>query len=171
MSTWLGTLARGGVLRNTTEEAGVAVAAYVVGEDRLSELREWMAAQPPEVVEREQQAAIEVCIWMAQADRNLDPNEREMLEQIVTAGDLDFDAQESLIAAMDTPPDAKVIEGRLTHPVLRELLLALAWELALADGRIDDSEQAFYRQLTERLSVDPARAEKIRAAVAGELMS
>lgn len=170
MSTWLGTLARGGVLRNTDEEAGVAVAAYVVGEQRLSELRQWMAAQPPDVVTREQTAAIEVIIWMAQADRNLDPAERKMLEDVVTASGLDFEAQEALVGSIDRPEGRlEGIEQRLTHAVLRELLLALSWELALADGRIDASEREFYTELAERLSIEPARAAEIRSAVSDQV--
>ena len=81
MSTWIGALSSGGVLRGELEEAGVTVAAYVVGEDRLSELREWMVQQPKDVIAREQVAAIQVCIWMANADRNLDPEESHLLQQ------------------------------------------------------------------------------------------
>lgn len=169
MSTWLGTLARGGVLRNTTEEAGVAVAAYVVGEDRLSELREWMKAQPREVVEREQIAAIEVCIWMAQADRQLDPSERALLEDVVNASGLEYAAQERLIASLENPSSLDGLETRLTHPVLRELLLALSWELALADGRIDEGEQKFYADLATRLGVPDPRATEIRTSIGNQI--
>ena len=41
MSSWIGTLARGGVVKHPIEEAGLAVAAFVVGEDKLDELRAW----------------------------------------------------------------------------------------------------------------------------------
>ena len=68
-------LAHGGVLRSDLEEAGVTVAAYVVGEERLSELREWMTKQSPDVLAAQRVAAVEICIWMANADRNLDPEE------------------------------------------------------------------------------------------------
>jgi uncharacterized membrane protein YebE (DUF533 family) len=169
MSTWVGTLARGGILHSAAEEAGVAIAAYVVGEERLSELRQWLAAQPPEVVQREQGAAIGVCIWMAQADRNLDPAERALLEELVNHSGLDYAAQERLIASIESPPAASDLASHAMHPVLRELLLALAWELAMADGRIDQAEQDFYVELGARLDIDPERAREIRDALSQEI--
>ncbi|MFW6052044.1 MAG: DUF533 domain-containing protein [Myxococcota bacterium] len=170
MATWIGTLARGGVLRSVTEEAGVAVAAYVVGEDRLSELRQFMSHQPPEVVKREQKAAIDACIWMAQADRKLDSTERELLERMVDASGLDYATQEALVASIDAPSSIEDVEQQLQHPVLRELLLALAWELALVDGRVAEGEKDFYTGLAERLSIEPARAEAIKRAVSDQVL-
>ena len=130
MSTWIGALSSGGVLRGELEEAGVTVAAYVVGEDRLSELREWMVQQPKDVIAREQVAAIQVCIWMANADRNLDPEESHLLQQIIMNSGLDADTQDQLVTEVHDPPSLEGLEERLTHPVLRELLLGLSWELA-----------------------------------------
>jgi tellurite resistance protein len=170
MATWVGTLARGGVLYDSDEEAGVAVAAYVVGEGRLSDLREWMRAQPADRVRREQEAAIAACIWMAQADRQLDPSERELLEEIVNHSGLDYETQERLVASIDGAPSVEGLPRTDSHPVLRELLLALAWELALADGRIDQSERDFYGELATRLEVDPARAAEVRDALSSEVL-
>lgn len=170
MATWVGTLARGGVLVDSAQEAGVAVAAYVVGEERLSDLREWMRSQPPEVVDREQEAAITACIWMAQSDRQMDPAERSLLEEIINRSDLAYDTQERLIAALDAPPPSTDQMGRsATHPVLQELLLALAWELALADGRIDPSERDFHADLARWMGVAPERAAELREALTGRL--
>ena len=44
-------------------------------------------------------------------------------------------------------------------------MLALSWELALADGRVDDAEASLYRALAAELSVSEARAAEIRDAV------
>ena len=120
MSTWIGALSSGGVLRGELEEAGVTVAAYVVGEDRLSELREWMVQQPKDVIAREQVAAIQVCIWMANADRNLDPEESHLLQQIIMNSGLDADTQDQLVTEVHDPPSLEGLEERLTHPVLRD---------------------------------------------------
>ena len=49
MSTWIGTLARGGVLSGA-EAAGLAVAAFVVGEERLDELRSDLPAALVEAI-------------------------------------------------------------------------------------------------------------------------
>ena len=165
MATWLGTLARGGVLRTEHEEAGVAVAAYVVGEERLGELRRWMSEQPADVVGRETRAAIEVCIWMAHADRELAQEEKDLLRQLVLASGLEQEPRDELIAAIEDPPPLDKLEKQLTHQTLRELLLALSWELALADGRVDRFERDFYVGLAKRLDVPSERALSIRGSM------
>lgn len=165
MTHWIGTLASGGFVRSAGEEAGLAVAAYVVGEDRLAELREWMVTQERADIAREQRAAIEVCIWMANADRQLDPEEAHMLKQLILESGLDEDTQDELVSAVHDPPSLEGVEDRLTHPVLRELLLALSWELANADGTIADAETAFATGLAARLKVSEERAHEIEQAV------
>jgi hypothetical protein len=176
MATWLGTLAKGGVLGDAQgdanaphREAGDAVAAFVVGDEALATLRRWWKAQPPEVVAREKRGAIEICIWMANADRRLDPEEAHMLRAVVLESGLDEDTQDELVAAIHDPPSLAGIEERLTHPVLRELLLALAWELASADGQIDLRERDFHVGLAKRLGVPEARAREIRDAIGAEI--
>ena len=170
MATWLGTLARGGVVSDENARAGLAVAAYVVGENRLAEVREWLASQPADVVLREKRAAIEVCIWMAHADRELASEERVLLHRIVEASGLDAATYGTLLAATRDPPSLASVERRLTHPVLRELLLALSWELASADGRVTRGESDFYSGLARKLEIDLARAEEIRAAVSHRIV-
>lgn len=169
MATWLGTLARGGILRSSHEEAGVAVAAWVVGEERLGALRDHLAHQPEDVVTREQRGAIEVCIAMAHADRKIDPEETHLLRQIVLESQLADDVRDELVEAAHDPPSLDGIEARVTHPVLRELLLALSWELATADGIVDVREQAFHSSLAARLGVPEDRADEIRDAVVERL--
>jgi len=169
MSTWLGTLTRGGLLQDAHEEAGVAVAAYVVSEERLSELRTWMASQPTEVLRREQQAAIAVCMWMAHADRVVAPEERDLLRRIVLCSSLDPAERDELLRAVESPPSLADLEDRITHPVLRELLLALSWELAVSDERVTTEESALYSGLARRLGIGEARASEIRDSVVREL--
>lgn len=169
ISTWLGTLARGGVLSGAHEEAGLAVAAYVVGEDQLDSLREWFDEQLPEVVTREKRAAVEICIWMANADRKLDAEEAHFLKQVVMRAGLDDDTVDALVAAVHDPPSMEDLEQRLTQPVLRELMLALCWELAGTDGDVARAEDAFYRGLAKRLSVSAERAEELKSAMTARL--
>src|SRR5262245_20876136 len=125
MASWLGALARSGVLENRWEEAGRAVAAYVVGEAELAALRAWFSEQTADVANRERRAAIEVCIWMAHADRQIDPEEVSLLREIIGSSLLDEATQGDLVAEVQEPPSLANLEKRLTHPVLRELLLAL----------------------------------------------
>jgi uncharacterized tellurite resistance protein B-like protein len=171
MATWLGALSRGGVLRDGREEAGIAVAAFVVGEDRLSELRQWLASQPPDVVAREQRAAIEVCIWMAHADRDVVHEEAALLRAIVLASELDEKLREELYLEVGEPPPLGEVHTRLTHPVLRELMLGLSWELACADGRVDPVERELHDGLAKRLDVSPERAAEIRQHIEAEVLS
>jgi uncharacterized membrane protein YebE (DUF533 family) len=168
MATWLGLLARGGVL-DEAAEAGEAVAMYVVGEERVRELSAWFAEQTSDRVRSERRAAIELCIWMAHADRSIDPEERFLLRQLVAASGLDDDTQDELVESVHTPPPIDGIEERLTSPVLRELMLALAWELAMVDGRVSDEETALYADLAKRLAVSTERAAQIRAAVSEKI--
>lgn len=163
MSSWLGSLVHGGVIDG---EGTDAVAAYVVGAERVAELRGWLSGQPDEVRRRERRAAIEVCIWMANVDRNLDAEEAAMLRGLIERSGLSEDVQDELVAATHDPPSLADLEERLTHPVLRELLLALAWELASADGRIDRAERDFFHGLGKRLGVDPERVTDIQRAIA-----
>jgi uncharacterized tellurite resistance protein B-like protein len=165
MARWLGALARAGIVRHSGDEAGLSVAAQVVGAAKLDELAGWFRAQPPAVVGREQRAAIEVCIWMAHADRHVDPEERYLLRQIVVSSALDDDAADELIEQTHEAPALDDIADRLTHPVLRELLLALTWELARADGRIHEQEVQRYDELAQRLGIATDRAAALKQAV------
>jgi uncharacterized tellurite resistance protein B-like protein len=165
MASWLGVLGRGGVLGTEWERAGEAVAAYVVGVERLEEMRRWFASQPPEIAHRERRAAVEVCIWMAHADRTIVPEESHLLREIIGSSLLDEQTQDELVAATHEPPSLVGIEKRLTHPTLRELLLALCWELATVDGRVARSERDLYTGLAKRFGVDDVRAAEIQRAV------
>ena len=48
IASWIGTLASGGLITDAHQEAGLSVAAYVVGESRLAELREWLVELEPD---------------------------------------------------------------------------------------------------------------------------
>ena len=159
---WVGLLAAGGVL----EGKGTAVSGRApVAKEKIDELEAWLAAQPREVRVRERRAAIEVCIWMANADRNLEADEASLLKTLIDRSGLDDDTKDLLVSEVHDPPSLSDLEERLTHPVLRELLLFLAWELANADGSVARAEAACFTGLAKRLGVSDARAEEIKAAV------
>ncbi len=169
MTTWMGALSKSGVLPLTDAEAGEAVAAYVVGEDRMAELRAFFETADPADSARQRRAAVRACIAMAQSDRDVHPEERHLLRSLVAHSGLDADTQDELVMLVHEPEGLEGLEDELTHPVLRELMLALVWELALADGRVDDSETAFYRALAAQLEVDAERAAEIADSVAERL--
>jgi len=167
MTTWVGALSSGGVFElDDAAAAGEAVAAYVVGEKPLTELRTFFFEADAADAARERHGAIEVCIAMAQADRDVHPEESHILSQIVGRSGLDEDTQDELVMTVHDPKGIEGVEERLTHPVLRELMLALAWELALSDGHIDEAESEFYKALATQLEVTPERASEISKAVA-----
>ena len=165
IATWLGTLARAGLVSSDHEAAGQAVAAYVVGEENLDALREWLDVQTAEVRSREQEAAIEALIHMALVDRAMHPDEEALLFAIIENADLTQAAQRGLVRRIAAPRGLDGLGERLTHPVLRELLLAMGWEMALADGRIDPAERNLYNEMSVALGVSAARANELRDAL------
>lgn len=166
MAGWLGALGKAGLIEGSEAETATVVAQYVVGEEGIASLREFMTTSSPEVRERERRAAIEVCIWMVHADRVVDPEETALLREIISRSGLSDDAQDELVAETHEPPSLEGIEERLTHPVLRELLLALSWELASIDGSVARAERDFYTGLSKRLGVSAVRAAEIQRAIA-----
>ena len=169
VATWVGALTRGGILRTAEEERGVEEALALIGEERLSELREHFAEAGAEVGLRERRGAILACIWMAHADRELAPEEASLLEAIILQSDFPSAEVARLTESVREPPELEAVAASLTYPPLRELMLALAWQLAMADGRVDAEERGAYGALAEALGVDEARAGEIRERVGLEL--
>lgn len=168
MATWVGALARGGILLSDAEEEGAELAMSVLGEEGMINLREWFAGQTRDIVERERRGAIHACVWMAHADREVATEEVELLERIIDQSELPPKVQEELTAAIDEPLEAEDIAEELTQQGLRELVLALTLELASADHRVDAEELGAYYELAEAFEVGDERAEEIRGAVLDE---
>ena len=170
IATWLGPLSRGGVIREAIEEEGVALAAEVIGTDQLSELREFMRQQDKVEVRQQERAAIRVCIATAHANRTISKDERELLSEIVQTAELDPDVRNELHAQIGADdPSIAGIENELTHPVLRELLLGLSWEVVISDGRVDDSERTFHHELAARFGTPEDRAQHIRDRISARV--
>lgn len=165
MVTWLGALSRGGVIFGVDEERGVDLAVRILGEDRLVSLRERFAALSPERRARERVGAIHACVWIAHADRRLAEEEVALLRRIVHHADLSAEQQRALLDAIDSPTPPAVFAEELTDAALRELTLGLAWQLAWADGRLDDEERRAHHDLAESFGVDAATEAAIRQAV------
>jgi uncharacterized membrane protein YebE (DUF533 family) len=166
MAGWLGALGHAGLIDSGGPSTEAVLAQYVVGEEAIASLRSYLSSATPAVRERERRAAIEVCIWMVHADRKVDPEEVALLREIIGRSGLSDDVQDELVQATHEPPSLEGIEERLTHPVLRELLLALSWELASIDGTVARAERDFYTGLSKRLGVTPVRAAEIQRAIA-----
>ncbi|GAB5545126.1 MAG: TerB family tellurite resistance protein [Sandaracinaceae bacterium] len=167
MSTWIGALSRGGVLMGYEEEEGAQLALDVLGLERLEALRAWFSSQTRDVVERERRGAVHACIWMAQADRELATDEIEFLERVIADSELPPKVQEEMSGALDEPLELEDVAEELTQRGLRELVLGLSWQLAFADGALDDDERTAHEELAEVFGVDEERAEEIREAVLG----
>ena len=165
MATWLGALSRPGFTLTSRERAGLSVASYVLGDGRLDELRTWFAFQPKDVQGRELKATIEAIIHMAHSDRDFDDSERTFLEHTIESASLDDDAKSWLRLRLDDPGPLGELSERITQPILREMLLALCWELAMADARIAPEEVTAYDDLARRLEVPGIRAAEMREAL------
>ncbi len=154
VNTWVAILSGGGLLRGERETEGAELAGKIVGEVRLSELRAWLTALAPAQQEDIRSAAIELCMWMAVADRVIDPAERDLLGDVVRASGLSpadeqrmLDLLQSALGDIRRLPHLETLAERLDHPVLRELMLALAWHVANADGFVDALESSSYGRL------------------------
>ena len=162
IASWIGTLTAGGLITRVEEEAGVTLACYVVGESRLSDLREWCATLEPEAIRVARLAAIETLIWLAHADRRLAPEEATMLGEIIACSGLSQQDRTAMTKAIESPPKVGTLAVRIGHPVLAEILIALGWELADADGDVSRSEQTFLGELARKLAIPPERATELR---------
>lgn len=149
------------------EEEGAQLALDVLGLERLEALRAWFSSQTRDVVERERRGAVHACIWMAQADRELATDEIEFLERVIADSELPPKVQEEMSGALDEPLELEDVAEELTQRGLRELVLGLSWQLAFADGALDDDERTAHEELAEVFGVDEERAEEIREAVLG----
>lgn len=171
IETWVGALSSSGVLAgedaeaSPSDKAGRALATFVLGESALDALSRFLRGVDDAEAAEERSAAVEVCVWMAHADRHLHDEERRMLENLVATSRLTRSQQAKLTAAIDDPPPLEGLERRLTHPVLRELIMALAWELALSDGVVDAEEEALFLRLATQLDVPLRRAQELRDAM------
>ena len=161
---WLHVLATG-VLDGREDEEAAVTATKIVGEAKLSELREWFATQTKQSIALTEAAVIEGCIAMMHADHDAGPEERAAIERMIARADAGAETQAALRAAMEKPPRIEAICARVTHPVLRELLLVLAWELAKADGTVSDDERGEYGVLAVQLGITPERAAELRKAL------
>lgn len=172
INTWVSLLSGGGILRGEREAAGAVLAGRIVGEARLSELRGWLGTLPADQLEDIRSAAIALCMWMAVADRVIDPRERELLGDVVRASGLSPAEEQNLLQLLNAAlgdvrrlPHVETLAERLDHPVLRELMLALAWHVANADGFVDALEGSSYGRLAAIFGVEPIVAERITHAV------
>ncbi len=162
IDTWVAVLSGGGLLHGEREAAGVALASRIVGEERLRDLRVWLEARTATDLAELRTAAIMLCMWMAVADRVIDPAERELLGDIVrTSGLSPADEQHALAVLQDALgdvrrlPHVETLAEELDHPVLRELMLALAWYVAKADGFVDALEHSSYARLAAIFGIEP----------------
>lgn len=172
IATWVGVLSDSGLLRGEREAEGVILATQVVGEQRLSELRYWLAQQTPASIVAQRTAAIELCIWMAVVDRVIDPSERELLSEVICSANLDGREEQRLLGLLASAlsdvrklTHVETLAELLDHPTLRELMLAMTWHVALIDGYIDDLEVASYHRLAAIFGVDANSAQRIKTVL------
>lgn len=162
IAAWLGAMT-GEAPQSLHADAGVVLARYVLGSDEVAALRGWFGEQPDAERAAVREALLETCIHMAHADRDLHPAERELIERAIEEAQLGPGAEARLRGHLTTggvlPQD---LATRLAHPTLREMALALAWELALADDRVRPEELTAHASLVTALGVTAERAAYLR---------
>lgn len=161
---WLGLLGSG-LLESWEDEEAVEAAIKIVGEEQLSALREWLTHLPHAAVQEIDATAIEVCVWMAQADGEVTDGERAHIDELIAASRLDPKTEARVREAWNRRPNLQGLADRLPHPVLRELLLVLAWQTAFADGHLNRFEQGGELLLSTLLGVSEDRAYALRRAL------
>jgi uncharacterized tellurite resistance protein B-like protein len=158
---WLGILGSG-VLIGEEAVRSARRAQQVLGREAVGDLRKWFDTLDPSSSLDAKCAVIELCIAMIHADRKITERERALFDQIVERAELDTESAEALRARLLAPPPLEAIIPRIPHPVLREVALLLAWQVAVADGRPAMEEFAAYGLLADRLGISPRRASELR---------
>lgn len=161
IARWLGILSTG-VLDGEDDQRSVERAARVLGEERLGELREWFGSAAPATVRGAKIAVIEAAVAVAQADRDVADTERELAERMVQLAGLDDAAKIQIFATLEKRAALEDLRSRVAQPALAELALALAWQMANADDRVEESERGTYGELAKRLGIEPERAKALR---------
>lgn len=162
VARWLGIFSTGLLVGEDAERA-LGRAEQVLGEARMGELREWFASSPKATVADAKRAVIEAAIAVVHADRVVSDGERELLGRIVQLAELPPDTERELAALVDRPVPLEAVAPRITQPALRELVLVIAWQMAQADGAVDEAERGAYGELAKRLEIEPTRAKELRA--------
>lgn len=169
MATWLAGLAKPTLRMGPMEKAGQSMANYVLGQGKLHEIRSWFAFQSDEVQERELAGTLTAIVYMAHADDELHETEREFLEKLIDEAGLSDPTTDELRSQLGTRPSLDGLSARITNTDLREVLLALSWEMAMADERIAPEEQAAYNALAQSLGVPAERAESLRDSLSAQV--
>jgi hypothetical protein len=131
---WLGILGSG-VLVGEEAVRSARRAQQVLGREAVGDLRKWFDTLDPPSSLDAKCAVIELCVAMIHADRKITEAERALFDQIVERAELDTESADALRARLLAPPPLEAIIPRIPHPVLREVALLLAWQVAVADGR------------------------------------
>lgn len=158
---WLGILSTG-LLVGSEDEAAAKILQKAIGGPALSDLREWFQKTAPSVTRDARIAVVEACIAIVRADRTVGDAEREAVERIIQLSELDEAEQQRLSKHIDTDVSLDGLAARMPKPALAEAMLVLAWQLAKADGRVQDDEAGLYGTLADKLGVTPTRASELR---------
>lgn len=158
---WLGILSTG-LLVGSDDEASAKTLQRVIGAPALTALRHWFDSADPAATRDARVAVVEACIAIVRADRSVGDLEREAVEKIILLSELDDETQLALQKHIDSDVSLDGIASRLTQPALAEALLVLAWQIARADGRVQDDEVGVYGVLADKLGVTPTRASELR---------
>lgn len=104
--------------------------------------------------------------FVAWSDNRLAPEEREMLEHVMSALDIPAARRDELVQKLgEGPPSIESIGDDFSDEVERRFALAQAVMMAQADGHVDPAEKRDIDKLAQALDIDPDEVQMIMAAV------
>jgi len=121
-------------------------------------------------------AAAALLVHLASADGVVDAAERRRLREIITRNfGLDAQATSRLIASAEASDREAVDFYHFTNTLKRALdadgrqkIIAMMWEIALADGAVQELEENIVARIAELLGVSPHERVRLRQEVAAE---
>ncbi|MEM1031217.1 MAG: hypothetical protein AAGA56_08065 [Myxococcota bacterium] len=104
--------------------------------------------------------------FVAWSDDRLAPEEREMLENVMSALDIPSARRDELVAKLGKgPPDITSLGDQFSDEMERRFALAQAVMMAQADGEVDAAEKRDLNTLAQALHIAPDEVQMIMAAV------
>ena len=104
--------------------------------------------------------------FVAWSDNRLAPEEREMLDNVMSALDIPAERRDALCKKLgEGPPSIASIGEDFSDEMERRFALAQAVMMAQADGHVDPAEKRDIETLARALDIDAEEVQMIMAAV------
>jgi tellurite resistance protein len=117
-------------------------------------------------VSNDAEGLIKALGFVAWSDKRLAPEEREMLDNVMSALDIPAERRDALCKKLgEGPPSIESIGEDFSDEMERRFALAQAVMMAQADGHVDPAEKRDIDTLARALEIDADEVQMIMAAV------